>query len=88
MQEMQGEGWTRCTPGVLDRLAARIQTRRRYIRRTNVFAATISCTILTGILGLAGVLASQAMGIPILTGDPGVTQAHKPCPPPPFNPVP
>ncbi len=75
MQDIHGKGWMSCPPGVLDQLASRIQNRRRSVRRTNIMAAVISSTVLAGILGLAGVLASQAMGYSLFSSSgPGMHQ--------------
>jgi hypothetical protein len=83
MQDLYGKGWTNCPPGVLDQLASRMEYRRRSVRRTNIMAAIISSTVLAGILGLAGVLASQAMGYSLFsssTSGPGTHQKQW-CPP-------
>jgi hypothetical protein len=62
---------------VLDQLASRIQNRRRSVRRTNIMAAVISSTVLAGILGLAGVLTSQAMGYSIFSSSTSSQGVHQ-----------
>src|SRR5205085_1631557 len=74
MRDLHGEGWVEAPPGVLDRLTARLQGRRRANRLTNTFAAVISSLVLAGVLGLAGVLASRALGYTAIL--PGFVTAH------------
>ena len=80
MQEPHGKGWMSCPPGVLDRLAAKLRNRKLSMRRTNTIAAVISCTVIAGILGLAGVLASQALGYSVFSSSSSSprTQQQKP----------
>ncbi len=73
------EGWVKCPPGELDRLTARVQGRRRSQRFTNVVAALISSGVLAGMLGLAGFLASRALGYSIFP-DSANTSNHRPAP--------
>jgi hypothetical protein len=85
MPELQGEGWYKCTPGVLDRLATTLQLRRRAKRMTNLFAAVVSSTVLTGVLALAGILASRALGYEMFpANNPNIQKPRhnqKMCPP-------
>jgi hypothetical protein len=62
MLELRNDGWMKCPPGELDRLANRLGGKRRSQRLTNAVAAIVSVAVLVGMLSLGGIVVARACG--------------------------